>query len=98
MKNLLNPSIINMVLNNDINIKLAVAVLKDNWDDIYDANPIYKRKISVQNIDLAKQIFNAKIIGSKLDFSNYASVHKFIVKNDSFLEDAAKNLLLISFK
>ncbi|MCL0329425.1 hypothetical protein [Apilactobacillus xinyiensis] len=98
MSKLLDPHLIDTALNNKSAIKLVIAILRDNWDDIYDANPIYKRRINVNDLELAKCIYDAEIVDSKLNFDDYASVHNFVVKNDAFLEISAKDLLLRNFK
>ncbi|UQS85345.1 hypothetical protein MOO46_01775 [Apilactobacillus apisilvae] len=98
MRNLLKPKVLVEAVNRDLDFKNAIAVLKDKISDEYDENPLYSNKISAHAIILAKNIEKNGIVKSKIDFTNYQSVHSFIVKNDLYLKMDAKNELLNKFK
>ncbi|GLB46828.1 hypothetical protein WR164_08070 [Philodulcilactobacillus myokoensis] len=94
---LLKPEIINKILNNDNSIKRARAILNNHWSSIYNQNPLMVNKMNIDDIKLAKTLLASNLIQSQINFKNYKSIHEFIIKNDKFIENSAKEFLLMPF-
>ncbi len=94
---MLKPDVLKMAINNDINIKRAKALLSDRWDEIYEDSP-FVAKMSVNDVNLAKQLLQNHIFHNvKIDFTDYKSVHGFVINNEKYMDQLAKNALLVEF-
>lgn len=93
---MIKPEILKMAINQDKRIERAIAILKDNWFSIYDDSP-FMDKMSINDVQLAKNLLENHIMNSKIDFSNYAEVHKFVINNEKYMDGTAKNELLKAF-
>lgn len=93
---MIKPEILKMAINQDNRINRAIAILKDNWFSIYDDSP-FMDKMSANDVQLAKNLSKNNIINSKIDFNDYARVHKFVINNEKYMDGTAKDELLRAF-
>lgn len=95
---MLEPDILKMAINNNVNIKRAKALLSNSWDEIYEDSP-FVAKMSVNDVNLAKELVRNQIFENvKVDFDDYQSVHNFVIYNEKYMDQPAKSALLADFQ
>ncbi|MHA8138453.1 hypothetical protein ACYATM_05375 [Lactobacillaceae bacterium Scapto_B20] len=94
---LLSPDTLTNLMNGTPEIKRAISLLKDHWQDFADDNPFMPVKINVATVELAKQLAASGLVVTKIDFNDYQAVQAFILRNNSYLDDGAKARLLAPF-
>ncbi|WP_057175789.1 hypothetical protein [Apilactobacillus kunkeei] len=95
---MLKPDILKMAINNNVNIKRAKALLSNSWDEIYEDSP-FVVKMSVKDVNLAKELVRNQIFENvKIDFDDYQNVHNFVIYNEKYMDQLAKNALLADFQ
>ncbi|CAI2677045.1 hypothetical protein AKUH4B504J_07910 [Apilactobacillus kunkeei] len=95
---MLKPDILKMAINNNVNIKRAKALLSNSWDEIYEDSP-FVAEMSVNDVNLAKELVRNHIFKNvKIVFDDYQSVHNFVINNEKYMDQLAKNALLADFQ
>ncbi|WP_220729583.1 hypothetical protein [Apilactobacillus zhangqiuensis] len=95
---MLKPDVLRMAINNNVNIKRAKALLSNSWDEIYEDSP-FVAKMSVNDVNLAKELAENQIFKNvKINFSDYQSVHNFVINNEKYMDQLAKSALLTDFQ
>ncbi|MHA8111088.1 hypothetical protein ACYATP_06360 [Lactobacillaceae bacterium Melli_B4] len=94
---LLSPDTLTNLMNGTPEIKRAVSVLNDRWQDVAGDNPFMPVKINIATIDLAKQLAASGLVTTKINFNDYQAVQDFILRNNSYLDSGARDRLLAPF-
>lgn len=73
------------LLNQTVWFKNARAILADEWGARAQENPLFQAPVTVADLQFARDLIQAGLFKSRLDFRDYGAVQRWIAANRAYL-------------